>query len=98
MKKYLAAIALILVFLAILLPFASSSPDGLEKVAETLGIEEHEPIWKGVMFDYSVETVKDPYVSTLLAGVSGTLIVLLAAFILGTAIVSKKTNAASDKQ
>lgn len=98
MKKYLAVIALILVFLAIFIPFASSNPDGLEKVAETFGIEEHEPFWKGVMFDYSVEAVGDPYVSTFLAGVCGTLLVLLAAFILGTAIVSKKPSAASDKQ
>jgi len=98
MKKYLAAIALILVFLAIFIPFASSNPDGLEKVAESFGIEVHEPIWKGVMSDYSVETVKDPYVSTLLAGVSGTLLVLLAAFILGTAIVSTKPSTVSDKQ
>jgi cobalt/nickel transport protein len=97
MKKYLAAVALILVFLAIFIPFASSNPDGLEKVAETFGIEEHEPFWKGVMSDYSVEAVGDPYVSTLLAGVCGTLLVLFAAFILGTAIV-KKPSVASDKQ
>lgn len=97
MKKYLVAIALILVFLAIFTPFASSSPDGLEKVAETLGIEEHEPVWKGIMSNYSVESVADPYISTLLAGASGTLMVLFAAFILGTAIV-KKPTAGSDKQ
>jgi hypothetical protein len=33
MKKYLAAAAMLAVFLAVLIPFASSSPDGLEKVA-----------------------------------------------------------------
>ena len=98
MKKYFASIALILVFLAIFTPFASSSPDGLEKVAETFGIDEHEPVWKGIMPDYSVEAVANPYASTLLAGVSGTLLVLFAAFILGTAITSKKPAASSDKQ
>jgi cobalt/nickel transport protein len=98
MKKHLAAIALILVFLAIFIPFASSSPDGLEKVAETLGIEEHAPAWKGIMPDYSVEAITDPYISTLLAGVSGTLLVLFATFILGTAIASKKPSTASNKQ
>jgi len=46
--------------------------------------------------DYSVEAVADPYASTLLAGVSGTLLVLLAAFILGTAI-TQKPSAGSDK-
>lgn len=93
MKKYFAAIALILIFLAIFIPLASSSPDGLEKVAATFGIEEHELFWKGIMPDYSVEAIADPYVSTLLAGVSGTLLVLFAAFILGTAIVKKPTAA-----
>lgn len=97
MKKYLAAIALVLFFLAVFIPFASSSPDGLEKVAKTFGIEEHQPVWRGIMPDYSVGVVADPYVSTLLAGASGALMVLLAAFILGT-VIAKKPAAASDRQ
>ena len=98
MKKYLLTTLLIIAFLAIFTPSASKSPDGLEKVARTLGIEEHEPFWKGLMFDYSVETVGNPYLSTLLAGVSGALMVLLAAWFLGTAMVSKKPSATSDRQ
>jgi len=96
MRKYLAAIVMVLFFLAVFIPFASSSPDGLERVAETLGIEEHQPVWSGVMPNYSVGAVTDPYVSTLLAGFSGTLVVLFTAFILGTAI--RKHAEVSDKQ
>jgi NADH:ubiquinone oxidoreductase subunit 4 (subunit M) len=96
-KKYIAAVVSIIVFLAILIPFASSNPDGLEKVAETMGIEEHEPVWKGLMSDYSVEIAGTPYVSTLLAGVFGTLIVLMSTFIFGKAIASKKPHANSDE-
>jgi hypothetical protein len=90
MKKYVAILALILVFLAVFIPFASSNPDGLEKVAESLGIEEHAPLWRGLMFDYSIEAIENTYVSTLVAGIFGTLMVLLATLLLGTAIKPKK--------
>lgn len=93
MKKYLAAIALFTIFLAILIPLASSDPDGLEKVAETMGVEEQEPVWGGLMSDYSVAIVENPYLSTLLAGVFGTLVVLLSALIFGKAIRPKKNDA-----
>lgn len=90
MKKYFAMLALILVFLVVFIPFASSNPDGLERVAENLGIEKHAPLWRGLMFDYSMETIGNPYISTLVAGIFGTLMVLLATLLLGTAINQKK--------
>ena len=96
MKKLLAVIVLLVVFLAILIPFTSSNPDGLEKVAESLGVEEDEPFWKGLMSDYSVEAFKDPYVSTLLAGVVGVLLVLVASLALGFVIAKRAGFAKSD--
>ena len=87
MKKYLVAIGLLVIFLAVFIPFASSSPDGLEKVAQSLGVNKHEPLWRGFMFDYSVEVFENPYVSTLLAGVFGTLMVLAASFVFGKVII-----------
>jgi len=86
MKGYLKALILTLVCLAILIPFASSFPDGLEKVVETLGIEEHTPTWTGLMPDYALPTIDDPYVSTLLAGTFGVFLVLGVTFMLGMAI------------
>ncbi|MDH5482880.1 MAG: PDGLE domain-containing protein [Candidatus Bathyarchaeota archaeon] len=86
MRRYFKALVLILVCLAVLIPFASNAPDGLEKVAEALKIEDNEPIWKGLMPDYTLPTIDDPYLSTLLAGIFGTLLVLFVAFILGTAL------------
>jgi len=83
MNKHLAVIAAIMVFLAVFIPLASSSPDGLERVVETFGVEEHTPFWNGIMSDYAIEAIADPYVSTLLAGVFGTLLVLLAGLLLG---------------
>lgn len=97
MKKYLGIIALIIVFLVVFIPFASSNPDGLEKVVETFGVEEHEPLWNGLMVDYSIGAIGNPYVSTLLAGVFGTFMVLLATFLLGRAI-APKSRAISDKK
>ena len=95
MKKFLAVIVLLVVFLVIFTPFASSNPDGLEKVAASLGVEESEPFWKGLMSGYSVEAFKDPYVSTLVAGVLGTFLVLLASLVLGV-LISKRSVSRQD--
>ena len=89
MRKYLAAFALLLFLLAVFTPFASSSPDGIESVAKTFGIQTQQPVWDGIMPNYSVGPVANPYTSTLLAGASGILLVLFAAFLLGTAITRK---------
>jgi len=97
MKKYLVAIGLLVVFLAVFIPFASSSPDGLEKVAQSLGVQGYAPLWRGFMFDYSVEVFENPYVSTLLAGVFGTLMVLAASFVVGK-VITKGQRRVQDKE
>ena len=62
-------------------PYASSSPDGLEKVAGTKGfladgrvhtIQERSPVP-----DYAFPGIHDPRLATALAGLSGTLLVAL---------------------
>ena len=90
MKKYLAVIAGITVFLAVFIPLASSSPDGLERVVENFGVQETAPIWNGLMSEYTIAAIANPYISTLLAGILGTLMVLVASFILGKVITPKK--------
>jgi hypothetical protein len=92
MNKRLAVIAAIMVFLAVFIPLASSSPDGLERVAENFGVAEQAPIWNGVMSDYAIAAIENPYVSTLLAGVFGTLMVLLVGFLLGKALAPKNSK------
>jgi hypothetical protein len=79
-------------------PYASSSPDGLEKVAETKGfvddgrlhaLQESSPVP-----DYAFPGVDDPRLGTALAGLAGTLLVALV----GTAVVAlarRRTVAAS---
>ena len=85
----LIAIALA-VFLA---PFASQSPDGLEKVAEDKGFlekGEREPMIGAPLPDYSMPGVKHEGVSTALAGIVGTIITFAAALGIGYLIKKKK--------
>jgi hypothetical protein len=90
MKKHLSVIAGIMFFLAVFSPLASSSPDGLERVVENFGIQETAPIWNGIMSDYAIAAIANPYISTLIAGILGTLMVLVATYLLGMVIETKK--------
>jgi hypothetical protein len=89
MNRYFAVVAAIMTFLAVFIPLASSSPDGLEQVVETFGVAEQAPIWNGLMSDYAIAAIENPYVSTLLAGIFGTLMVLVVGFMLGKSISPK---------
>jgi hypothetical protein len=95
MKKTLAVTALIIIFLAVFIPLASSNPDGLEKVAATFGADEKAPVWYGIMADYSLPSIENSYASTLIAGVTGTCIVLAAGLLLGKVISKKPASKAA---
>jgi cobalt/nickel transport protein len=90
MKGYLKALILILICLAILIPFASGNPDGLEKMAENAGIEESESEAAGLMPNYTVPTIENSYLSTLVAGVLGVFLILGVALVLGMTIRKPK--------
>ena len=90
MKGYVRAVILILIGLAVLIPFASTFPDGLEKVSECLEIEESEPIWIGLMPDYALPTIDNPYTATLLSGIIGVFLVLAASWIMGKTVIHKR--------
>jgi cobalt/nickel transport protein len=94
-KKIIAAgILLALVVAGLLSPWASSWPDGLERVAENLGfLNKAEgpagPVWeKSPLPDYKVPGVRDERWATGLAGVAGTL--AIAAIAWGLARLLKK--------
>ena len=89
MNKYVKSLILIIVCLAFLIPFASSSPDGLERVAENLGVEEVNSSSNGLMPDYTVPILQNSYGSTLIAGIIGVFLVLGAAFVLGKSLTKK---------
>jgi ABC-type sulfate transport system permease component len=93
-KKHLAAVALIIAALAALLPFASNNPDGLEKLLSSSGAkQQHEPLWNGLMSDYTVAAVGNSYLSTFLAGLFGTLMILSVTFALASSNTPKKKEA-----
>jgi hypothetical protein len=89
-KKHLIPIGIIIIFLIIFIPLASTSPDGLEKAAGTVGANKQVSLWEGLMSGYSIEGIGNRYVSTLLAGVFGIFIVLLASLILGKAVTNRE--------
>jgi cobalt/nickel transport protein len=78
---------LIAVGVALLLsPFASQSPDGLERVAEDKGFLEKGEASVGYQApapDYAVPGVRSEWMSTSLAGVLGTILTFGAAYGLG---------------
>jgi cobalt/nickel transport protein len=91
LKGYVKALIVVLAAFAVLAPFASTYPDGLETVAETLNIEEAETMWEGLMPDYTLPNFENQYFSTLAAGFTGAFIVLAVAFILGKTLEKPKT-------
>jgi len=83
-KEYKITLASAVVIAMILSPFASSYPDGLEWVAMRLGfLHESMPLFVSPMSDYSVPFISNEMLSTSLAGITGTLIVFAAAYIIG---------------
>ena len=88
MKKIILIAASIVVALAVLLPFASKTPDGLQTLANN-NAKQEQPIWNGLMAEYTI-AVGNTYVSTLVAGLLGTGIILAAGFALGAATTNKK--------
>lgn len=76
-------------------PFASSSPDGLEKVAEIKGfLEKGEGwvLWKlSLMPDYSMHGVKHEGIATGLSGFAGTLLVFVVGYGIARLIRSKRS-------
>ena len=90
MKRLLLILALTAIVFAVLLPFASTTPDGLQKLTTDAG-NQQQPIWRGVMANYSV-ALGDPYISTLAAGLLGIGIVATSAFAVGSFKSQKKSN------
>ncbi len=95
MKKLILLIAAIMIAFAVLLPFASKTPDGVQNLVATNG-NNGQPVWKGLMANYSV-AFADPYISTLVAGLLGISFVLAASFALSISIAPKKKSITEKK-
>ncbi len=95
MKKKWWLITLILcLLLATISPLASSSPDGLEKVAEDkgfIGLAEESPF--EIMADYIFPGIHNEAMATILAGWLGTVLLFAIAYGLAWLIKSRKGRA-----
>lgn len=77
-------------FLALLSPLASSSPDGLERVAEDKGFTEmaREAFFR-VIPDYMMPGVGNKAVATILAGLIGTFLLFGIGYVLARLLKAK---------
>ncbi len=96
-KKFLAAGFLVSIFLAGVVSFyASSDPDGLEKVAEDIGFIEtakDHTYADGVLADYGVKGIENERASVGVAGVIGVIGTAVVAGLLFTLIARKPNKA-----
>ena len=76
-KEIFFSLLVAIILAVVFSPFASSWPDGLEKVAEDLGFlgkGEVEPAFTAAIPDYAWPGLKSEKLATSTAGISGTLV------------------------
>ncbi len=88
MKEILLIFAAIIVCFSVLLPFASTTPDGLETLNEKHATQQ-QSLWSGMFTDYSI-ALGDPYLSRLVAGFVGVGIVAGASFALSLTVKKRR--------
>ena len=82
---------------AAILPFISTSPDGLETLVESSADQKQTPVWNGLIADYSL-AISSPYISTLIAGIFGTMIVLITGYAVGLGMKKQKRTNTTTKR
>lgn len=90
MRKYIVFGLIISIILVLISPLASSFPDGLEKVSLLFNFSHQETfLISSPMPDYIIPAIKDSTVSTIIAGIIGTLIVFFLLYFLGILLKKK---------
>jgi hypothetical protein len=89
---WVAGVAIAALVVVVLAPLASSDPDGLERVAEDHGfIGSAQNVISGLFAGYEIPGISDPAVSTILSGLLGVGIVLVAMFALGRVLARRRS-------
>jgi len=96
MKKEILIGLLIAVVIGVFLsPFASKSPDGLDKTAESLkfaSVSEGKEVVHSLIPDYAMPGIKNESLATSAAGLVGTLVVFGLAYGVGKIMQGKRQN------
>jgi len=90
MKDSAKILLAVIVGLTILLPLASTYPDGLETIAQNAGIKETEGLWHGLMPNYNFPHIENSYFSTLASGLAGIFLVFVFTFLVGRMSTRKR--------
>ena len=89
-RGWVVAGVLISLIVVLLSPFASASPDGLERVAENLGfLDRAQPAPYEIIPDYTVPFLGETALSTIVAGVIGLIVVGIIVVLLGQRMKAK---------
>lgn len=87
--RWLMAIIIILaIFLYV--PTFIAGPDGLESVFEIFGFSPPEATWVGIFPDYTIPGVVNEWITSLFAGIMGTLVVFAVAYGFGKLMLTVK--------
>lgn len=90
MKKYVFFGLMISIILVLLSPLASSFPDGLEKVSLLFNFSHKgTSLISSPMPDYTIPFIRNSSLSTISAGIIGTLIIFIILYILGKLLKRK---------
>jgi cobalt/nickel transport system permease protein len=90
------AALLVIALLIFVVPHASSLPDGLERVAATLGFEKRAavtPVLTAPMGEYRLPWTVSPGLSVVLAAFIGAVVVFLSSFLLARVLLSRERSA-----
>ena len=86
---------IVIAFLLLIAPFASQLPDGLDRVAQSLGFEIKKIDNQGLstpLNNYRFFGIESPAVSTIAAGVTGAIVVFAISFILARILIPRKKD------
>lgn len=90
MKRYLIILFVISIILILFSPFASSFPDGLEKVSEIFNFHERSTtLISSPMPDYTLPIIKNVNLSTILSGIIGAIVTFILIYLIGSIFMKK---------
>ena len=93
-RSLIATCLVLAIAMAILSPLASSSPDGLERVAEKFGFAGRaaKSVIRAPLPDYRIPGIGSAAAATVVAGVIGTIIAFALALVLATVLVPRSAR------